>query len=309
MAEETLEAAPAAAPVEAPTAAPAAPSTASPAPAPTTAATNTAEPSEPKAGYWPADWRQTVSKADAKVLSRLERYASPEAAMQALIEAQNRISKGELKPVLGKSATPEQVAEWRSAHGIPEAPDKYSFDKDVKVDHIDKEVLGTVLKAAHESNQTPDQVQATMKAWNQIEQMAAEKRAEADLKVQKEAEDSLRAEWGGEYRRNINLIHGLLDGSASPDLKESLLNGRLADGTPIGSSPAALKMLASLALIQNPAGVVVPGSEGNLMQGVEDELGKIEKMMRENRHAYNKDEKVQARYRELLEAREKLKTK
>ena len=296
--------APAAAPATtaASAAAPAAPAT------PTTAATAPEPTEEANKGYWPADWRQTVSKADAKVLARLERYASPEAAMQALIEAQNRISKGELKPVLGKNATPEQIKEWREAHGIPEAPDKYTFDqKEVKTEHLDKEVLGKVLAAAHASNQTPEQVQATLKAWNEIEQITSDKRAEEDHRVQKEAEDALRAEWGPEYRRNINLIHGLLDGSAAPELKQQLLNGRLADGTPIGSSPAALKMLASLALIQNPSGVVVPGSEANPLQGIEGEIGKIEKVMRENRSAYNKDEAMQARYRELLGAREKLK--
>ena len=268
-----------------------------------------AAPAEDPKGYWPADWRSTVSKGDAKILGRMERYASPEAAMQALIAAQNRISAGELKPVLGKDATPEQIKEWRDAHGIPEAPDKYALSKDVKVDHLDKSVLDTVLAAAHASNQTPEQISATLKAWNQIETMASDKRAEADQKVQKDAEDLLRAEWGGEYRRNINLIQGLLDGQASPELKDKFLNGRLSDGTPIGSSPDALKMLASLALINNPTGTIVPGSEGNMMMGVNEEIAKIEGIMRTNRQTYNKDEAMQARYRELLAAREKLQPK
>jgi hypothetical protein len=90
-------------------------------------------------------------------------------------------------------------------------------------------------------------------------------------------------------------------------LKDKLLNGRLADGTPIGSSPEMLKFLVGLALIQNPSGVVVPGSEADPMKGVEGEIEKIEKTMRENRKAYNLDEPMQARYRQLLEAREKLK--
>ena len=85
------------------------------------------------------------------------------------------------------------------------------------------------------------------------------------------------------------------------------MGGRLADGTPIGSSPDALKFLVGLALIQNPTGVVVPGSEANPMKGVEEELAKIDQTMKTNRAAYNKDEKMQARYRELLVAKEKLK--
>ena len=257
--------------------------------------------------YWPADWRDTVSKGDAKILQRMGRYASPQAAMEALIAAQNRISAGELKPVLGKNATPEQLKEYREALGIPETPDKYDLGKDIKIDGIDPALLGEVLKEAHESNQTPEQVKATLKAWTKISQSVQEQRYERDVNIQKTSEDALRAEWGPEYRRNINLIHGMLDSTATPGLKESVMGGRLADGTPIGSSPEALKFLVGLALIQNPAGVVVPGSEANPMQGVEDEITKIETGMRKDRAAYNKDEKLQARYLELLTAREKLK--
>lgn len=258
--------------------------------------------------YWPADWRQTVSKDDAKKLARLERYASPEAAMDALIAAQNRISAGELKPVLGKNATPEQKAEWREAHGIPATPDKYDLN-DIKVDVADQEALNKVLEAAHSTDQTPDQVKATLLAWNTIRQSALEKRAEQDIELQTKGEDALRAEWGPEFRRNINLIHGMLDGAGSQQLKEAILNGRLADGTPIGSSPEALKWLVSLALINNPSGVVVPSTEGTQMDSLETEIGKIEKTMRENRQAYNKDEKMQSRYRELLGARETMRSR
>ena len=186
-------AAPAAAPAPAagaPAGAPAAAAPAAPAAAPAPAAKGapaaaTAPAAAGKEGkegegnneaYWPPDWRKTVSKDDAKVLARLERYASPEAAMQALIAAQNRIAAGELKPVLGKNATPEQVAEYRAALGIPEAPDKYDLGKDAA--GIAPELLSPVLKHAHETNQTPEQVKATLKAWSEIQANVAEQRAD-----------------------------------------------------------------------------------------------------------------------------------
>lgn len=262
---------------------------------------------EAKPGYWPDDWRQTVSKGDAKILARVERYQSPEAAVNALIAAQNKISSGELKPILRKDASPEEMADYRKAHGIPESHDKYDLGKDFKLEALDKTLAEHVFKAAHESHQTPEQVKATMKAWGAISKQVSDARAEEDGKIQKTSEDALRAEWGSDYRKNINLITGLFDGSATPDLKDKFLHGRLADGTPIGSSPEAMKLLVGLAMIQNPTGVIVPGSEGNQSQAVDDEIAKIEKTMSTNRSAYNKDEKMQARYRDLLGAREKLK--
>ena len=229
--------------------------------------------------------------------------------MEALIAAQNRIAAGELKPVLGKNATPEQLKEYRDALGIPETPDKYDLGKDLKTENINPQLLSEVLKEAHATNQTPDQVRATIKAWNSISTAVKEQQYTKDVELQKTGEDALRAEWGVEYRRNLNIIHNMLDGTASPGLKDSLLGGRLADGTPIGSSPEALKFLVGLALIQNPAGVVVPGSEANPMKGIDDEMAKIETTMKNDRKAYDKDEKMQARYRELIEAKQKLDTR
>jgi hypothetical protein len=43
------------------------------------------------------------------------------------------------------------------------------------------------------------------------------------------------------------------------------------------------------------------------MKGVMEEKADIEKVMREDRKAYNKDEAMQSRYRELIEAEQKLK--
>lgn len=239
------------------------------------------------------------------MLARLGRYASPEAAMQALIAAQNRISAGELKPVLGKNPTAEQVKEYREAMGIPETADKYDLGEFGK--NISKEGLDLLLAQAHATNQTPAQVQATLKAYQGVYKAAQDMRAETDGLAAQACEDALRAEWGPEFRRNTNLIHSLLDSNTSQPMKDKVLDARMPDGTRLGSSPEALKLLVSLALIQNPTGVVVPGSEANPLQGVEDEIGKIEKAMRTDRAAYNKDEKVQARYRELLGAREQMK--
>lgn len=292
------EPAPSPAPGPAPSPAPApAPG---PAPAPAPADGGEAKPS------WPDTWRETMAKGDAKVLTRLQRYASPEALSEALIHAQNRISSGELKPVLKKDATAEQVAEWRAANGVPESADKYDLGNP-KLSDEGKAFLGRYLPIAHAVNMTPDQVKANLAFIADMNKADAQGRAARDVELEETGEDALRTEWGGEYKRNITFIHNLLDGSATPEFKDKLLGGRLADGTPIGSDPAALRFLMSLALVQNPTGTLVPGYNNNPIQGVDEEIAKIDKVMREDRKTYNGDEKMQARYRELLEAKEKLK--
>jgi len=248
-----------------------------------------------------------MAKGDAKVLQRLQRYASPEALSDALINAQDRISKGDLKPVLKKDSTPEQIAEWRAANGIPDKPEGYDLGKGVKVSEEAKVLLDRYLPIAHAANMTPDQVKANLGFIAAMNKADNEAQAQRDVELEDVGEETLRAEWGGEYKRNITFINNLLDGAATPEFKDKLLGGRLADGTPIGSDPTALRFLMGLALVQNPTGTLVPGFNNNPVQGVEEEIAKIDKVMREDRATYNKDEKMQARYRELLEAREKLK--
>jgi hypothetical protein len=247
---------------------------------------------------WPADWRDKFAAGDAAKAARLQRYASPAALADALIAAQNKIRAGDLKPTLGKDAKPEEIAAYREAHGIPEAPDKYDLG-DLEVPEGEKEMVQKFLASAHAANMTTDQARAALKAYTDISEEARNARASQDQEIKTSAEDALRAEWGEDYRVNINLVTNMLDAGPA-GLRDKLLRGRLADGTPIGSSVEALKFLVGLARERNPAGVVVPSGVATA-QSVTDEIQKIEKTMREDRAAYNRDEKMQARYRQLLE--------
>lgn len=298
VADESGGAAPSPAPA-APSPAPAAPAAPATAPTPATAAAPAPAAADDK-GYWPGDWRQRAAKGDDKVLQRLGRYDSPQAVVDALVSAQNRINAGELKPVLGKEATPEQLAEWRAAHNIPDAPDKYDVS-DLKAPEQDKPFIDKILAAAHATNQTPDQIKGTLKAYYDVRDLVESHVAEKDKAAQTKGEDALRQEWGPEYRLNSNLIANLLSGTASPELSEALMNGRLADGGLIKNDPAVQRFLLSLALIQNPTGTVVPGG-GNPAQGIREELAKIDKFMVEHRDAYFKDEPMQSRKRNLIDA-------
>ncbi len=250
---------------------------------------------------WPADWREKAAGGDQKKLSRLGRYASPQALADALIAAQNKISAGELKPALGKDAKPEEIAAYREALGIPESPDKYDLNG-IELTEDDKPLIEKFVGAAHGVNMTPAQVRASLEAYSQISDEVRGQRAAIDNEAKEAAEDKLRAEWGNEFRTNLNLITNLLD-TAPQGVREKLLTGRLSDGTPIGSSVEVLQFLANLARDRNPTGVVAPSGVAT-ESAVEDEIAKIEKVLREDRATYNRDQKMQDRYRQLLEWRQ-----
>lgn len=280
----------------------------------TAAATTTTTDGKTEGHVWPDDWRERMvsgvsDEAErAKELKQLQRYASPQDVHKKARALETRLSSGELKSVLPKDASPERLKDWRAENGIPELPTGYDLDlgNGVKFSAEDKSVVDGFLKQAHETNQTPEQVKASLRAFHAHTQTQQQTRHDADVIVRQEADETLREEWGPEFKRNINIIDNLLNTKMDQDTKDLFLSGRLADGTPIGSSPVVLKMLVGLALVDNPAATVVPNAGGNMAQSVDNEIETIEKSMRTNRTEYNKNDKMQARYRELLNARETL---
>ena len=255
---------------------------------------------------WPENWREDMAGGDAKKLAKLQRYASPTAAIDAGLHAQAKISSGEYKIPLAKDAKPEEVTAWREANGIPDKPEGYDLKlENIEIGEQDKPLLKAFLESAHSANMTKDQVKASLGAYYGMVDAAKQEMINKDATAKTEAEDALRAEWGTDYRRHHNMIKNLLD-TAPGGLKDKLLLGRLSDGTPIGSSPDVLKFLAGIALERNPSAVITPYGVA-AAHTVDSEIASIEKTMATNRSAYVKDEKMQARYRELISWRDKQK--
>jgi len=242
---------------------------------------------------WSESWRQDWAGDDQGKLDRLSRYTSPNAAFDALMSAQQKISSGDFKKVedFPSEGTEKEQAAWRADNGIPESAEKYEFEDE------------TLKNVAFENNLKPEVAQVALD-WATARQKAADDAIdESDAKDTETTEDLLRSEWGNEYRVNMNKIHGLLDG-AQEGIKDNLMGARLGDGTMLGSSPDALKFLADLALIQNPTTTLVPAG-GDLHGALTDEMKDLETMMRNKTGPYwkgPKSEGHQERYRELINA-------
>src|SRR3990167_1077694 len=254
---------------------------------------------------WPDKWREMYAGEDEKKLQRLSRYQSPVSAFDALFAAQQKISSGELKTVLPDNATPEQTTKWREENGIPDSPEKYDLTglkNGLVVGEEDKPFIDDFMKIAHESNLHPKQVKAAVEWYYDNLEKVSEQQSANDNAHKQEAEDSLRSEWGNDYRRNINLVHGLLD-TGPEGLKDRILSARMPDGKALFNDAETLKWMTDLALQINPVSTLVPGAHGNVASMIEDEVAQIEKTMREDRTKYNRDEKMQERYRQLIDAR------
>ncbi|MGX8939337.1 hypothetical protein ACWWJF_00685 [Symbiopectobacterium sp. Eva_TO] len=254
---------------------------------------------------FPDNWRDQLAGDDAKYRKQLERYSSPEALAKAHRELQAKLSSGELKAAkLPEKPTDEELANWRKENDVPDKSDDYldGLPSGIVFDDADRARVGSFLAEMHSKNVSKEHVQAAIE-WNQrqIEQEMVE-RHERNLAAQQSTEDELRQEWGPEYRRNINLINGMLEGLPQ-DAKELFLGAQTADGVSIFNNPGVAKFFVDLARQVNPVGTVVPGASN--ISAIDTEIEQIEKVMKENRSAYNKDSKMQDRYMQLLEAKER----
>lgn len=264
---------------------------------------------------WPDDWRDKMAGGDEKLRKRLDRFQSPVDIQKSWAAAEQKISSGEFKAPLPDDATEDQVAAFRKENGIPDKPEAYldNLPDGLVIGEADKDLVGSFLERAHGKNADPGVV-ADMIDWyyGQQEGLIAQG-AEADKERARAGEDALRAEWGSEYRGNLNAMENFLAQAPADDegntMRDLLLSGRLSDGTMVKDSPLAVKWLTSLANDANPAGFIAPGSGLSQADSVDAEIKEIEGTMRTNRSAYNKDEKMQARYLQLLEAKEKLSSK
>jgi len=264
---------------------------------------------------WPADWRDKLAGADEKLKTRLGRFSSPVKIFEAWRAAEQKISQG-LKPAaFDPKATPEAQAEWRQANGVPEAPEKYDTNvgEGVVWGEDDKPILDSFLKHAHSTNMPQAYAKESLAWYNKFQTEQAEQLAETDETQRRENTVALQAEWGNEFKANLSAVAGWLDSidpgdkeAGKPSIADIVFGARAADGGKLGNNPTFLKMLVDAAKAVNPASVVMPGTATDSQQGIGDELAKIDKFRRENRKAYDKDEKMQARERQLIEAATKL---
>ena len=260
---------------------------------------------DPAKGYWPEDWRQKYAGEDPKLLKRLERFASPDAALDALIAAQAKISAG-VKDPLKADATPEELAAWRAENGVPETPDAYELKltDGLIIGDSDKPFVDEFLTIAHAKNMDSATVSTAVDWFLGKQQELIAEQAERDGERRVKTFEALREEFGPQYKTEVKVAMQALE-SAAPGVKDAFLAGRLADGTMIGDSPEIIRWLNSITRQLNPVGVVVPGSGTNAVQAAEAERDSLRKMMGDRKSDYWKGpnaEKNQARYRDLTTA-------
>jgi hypothetical protein len=256
------------------------------------------------------DWRAAMAGDDARFLERLGRFASPADFARSYRSLETKLSSGEYRRDLPENATDEEKAAWRKELGIPDKADGYDvkLPDGLVLGKDDQPVVDLFKQFAHERNYTPRQLNEALTWYYETQDALASQREDADGAFRQKSEDALRAEYGADYRRNMNVLGSVRD-SMPEDLAARLLAGRLADGTKIGNDPAFIRWMVSLGLELNPASTLVPATAANAGASIATELESIARLRVESPEAYWKDNKLLQRERELIAAQEKMRTR
>lgn len=277
-----------------------------------------------KPEYWPKDWREKAAehiaagdkKAYDRELRRLQRITDPTGLYGMYRELEGKLTGGGLIKVPGKGAKPEEIAEYHKALGVPEKAEDYL--KTVKLDNgailgeADKPLVDGFAQAVHKTGATPAFVNAALNWYFAEQERQAADLDQADDDFRRASQQELKDEWGASFNRRANALGSLFqtapgghDVENVNSLFSRLMGGRMADGSIIGNDPSMLKWLDSLRNEINPAVSVVEDGDQSGMS-IDTEIAAIEKRMRDDRRGYFKDETAQNRYRQLLEARDKI---
>lgn len=274
------------------------------------------EPTVPIKSVWGDDWRETYSAQDDKRLNVLKRYASPKDMLDAHFALKQRVDSGELKSTkqLPPNANQQEIAAYRKENSIPENAGDYltNLPNGLVIGEADKPTLTAFAEHMHKANAPPAVVHQAIGWYNAWQEQQAAEVAKADKETKAKTEDTLRADWGANYRANVQATNEFV-ASAFGDLGKDIVQAVLPDGSRLGDNAQVVQALAKLALEMNPAATLVPNSGGTLGgTGVEARIGEIDKLMAKQGSEYWKgpnSEKIQKEYRDLITARERMKSR
>lgn len=241
-----------------------------------------APPADPPAGdppsTWGDDWRDKMAGGDETITKALSRYNTPAGVAKALAVAQRTISEGKINKPVEKPADPtdaKAMAEWRKANSIPDEPTGYKLPDAVTkaLTDADKPVLASFTEFAHAKGARPDVIEIASEWYVENQRAIAEAQAAEDGQYKDEAEDKLRAEWGGEYKGNFNLAKRFLD--ESPMSWEGWAGIRGPDGRKFGDSPDFMNWATELARAKFGDGVFASADAATKHDNRRAEIEKI----------------------------------
>lgn len=173
------------------------------------AAPTTTQP--PTAGYVNPDgtfgdkWLDALPEDAKEYKDTLAKYKSVPDMAKALANANQLI--GKKLGIPNEKSSPEEVAAFRKAAGIPDTLEDYKFAPDALPEGMEwsEEFSKPFAEIAHRHNIPPAAMKALANQFTVYEKFKVEAIQGAYEKQRSEAVQTLQKEWGGEFAKNIGI--------------------------------------------------------------------------------------------------------
>lgn len=268
----------------------------------------------PPAGDWvPADWRDRLASGlpedqRGKAKDYLKTRSSPYDILRSGMAADSKISelmRDRVKIPTGKNDDPKDVAAYRKARGVPEAPEKYDvrLPEDFgEMDALDTDLSNDFKKRAHALNWGQKDFDLAIETVAARDKMRAAEEANRILRAKEAAIDDLRVEFGRDYRGNVELINRFMAeemkraGLEDPEARRDALSMRFANGMALGEQPWFVKMMLNIARQHADDGIM----EGGETADGTDVDGRIEAIMGKMHSDPKEYERMQPELQKLI---------
>ena len=169
-----------------------------------------------------ASWRDTLPD-DLKADKSLESFKDVAGLAKSFIETKKMV--GARSAVPGADAKPEDVAAFRKALGVPDAPEGYALKRPeiAAVLGWDDKAEAGFKAAAHKAGMTPVAAQAAVDYYASMLQT----QHDAARAMEREAGAALRTQWGANYDANLGIANRALSQYGGDDLVEFLHTSKL----------------------------------------------------------------------------------
>jgi hypothetical protein len=140
----------------------------------------------------------------------------------------------------GESATDEEKSEFRKRMGVPDSPDGYKLNiQPVGNAVVDEALTKSFTKLAHEMGLNPVQAQKGVEWFTQ--EITGKMIANNEASIAKAADD-LKAAWGDDYPKRMELAKRALVDLADPADRDAVLND-----PSLGNNPILIKIFDNVA--------------------------------------------------------------
>ncbi|NBW07962.1 MAG: hypothetical protein EBR82_08040 [Caulobacteraceae bacterium] len=155
----------------------------------------------------PPDWRKQIAGDNADDLKALERFPDEGALYKAFRDTQTALRESGRIKIPGENATPEEVAAYRKAMGVPDGPDGYKVSvkppEGYEPTDADKTFLDTATKKLHEAGAPPQFVDLMHELYfGGVANSLSELEARYDDSALK-ADKALTDLWGSRKTENV----------------------------------------------------------------------------------------------------------